>query len=506
MFKLLGKGSFGNIYLARDIDKPHQIWAIEQLVPQTQISPEVKQLFEREARKLQSLGEHPQIPTLREYFVEDNYLYLVREFISGQNLEKKRKQLSVFNENQIKEFLRYLLPVLKFIHSQKVVHRNIKPENIICRYPDNKYFLIDFALSQELSSVLVIPQGKNSRSDRYTAPEQYRGLTTPVSDLFSLGVSCFYLLSGINPQKLSSDRGDNWLDNWRQHIKTPLSQKMVFILDKLLQKDISKRYQDAAQVIGDLQHNNGSITAPKKKFYAQKTSSALITANFSKSRPKLSYLIRRYFVKIFPRRYLLKIFLICGLASFTIGISYSLHYSFYFLIVGLFFALVIISLVAYQNSGLSGQCPLIEGEQLLQEGPASHSLEGENSHGWLYVTGGWLYLTNKRLFFRSGKFNAEAYQLSLPLGEILEVQPSLTAFVFPNSLHLLTKDGKEQFIVVVKDRRNWVRKINRARLNRDRDGSLAPKNILSLEQRKKIKGKMNLFIFFNIILFPILLA
>ncbi len=88
---LSNEGGFGRTYLAEDVDKLHEKCVIKQLAPQVQGTSalqKAKELFEQEARQLQELGEHPQIPTLYAYFEQDGYLYLVQQYIEGQPLHK----------------------------------------------------------------------------------------------------------------------------------------------------------------------------------------------------------------------------------------------------------------------------------------------------------------------------------------------------------------------------------------------------------------------------------
>jgi serine/threonine protein kinase len=117
---------------------------VKQFSPSPQIQSDAESLrkatalFNQEAVRLLYLGEHPQIPGLLAHFDEDKRLYLVQEYIDGQNLLEELVQQGVFNEQKIRVLLGDLLPVLKFIHSEGVIHRDIKPENIMRRRKDGK--------------------------------------------------------------------------------------------------------------------------------------------------------------------------------------------------------------------------------------------------------------------------------------------------------------------------------------------------------------------------------
>ncbi|WP_427159633.1 tetratricopeptide repeat protein [Aliinostoc sp. HNIBRCY26] len=254
--KSLGGGGFGKTYLAEDIDRLNQQCVIKQFAPQIQGTHALKkatELFEQEARRLEQLGEHPQIPRLLAYFQEDSRLYLVQEFIDGQNLLTELEQQGNFSEQKIRELLNDLLEILKIVHQQKVIHRDIKPENIIRRESDRKLVLIDFGASKQVTKTVVSQQGTSIGSFGYVPMEQMKaGEAYPASDLYSLGATCFHLLSGSHPWELWQSEAYGWVTNWRQHLKTPVSQELGRILDKLLQQDYRERYQSVAEVLQDL--------------------------------------------------------------------------------------------------------------------------------------------------------------------------------------------------------------------------------------------------------------
>jgi len=141
IIQLIGAGGFGRTFLAEDIDKLNEQCVVKQFLPQAQGSWAIKkatELFEQEARRLQLLGEHTQIPTLFAYFEEDKLLYLVQQFIEGDNLLQELGKQGAFSDQKIRELLIDILPILQFIHRQKVIHRDIKPDNIIRRHSDGK--------------------------------------------------------------------------------------------------------------------------------------------------------------------------------------------------------------------------------------------------------------------------------------------------------------------------------------------------------------------------------
>ncbi len=267
-------GGFARTYLAEDIDKLDELCVIKQLAPQVQGSWALKkasQLFQQEAKRLQQLGEHPQIPSLYAYFKEDDYLYLVQQFIEGQNLLQELKQQGVFDETKIRELLNDLLPVLETIHQQKVIHRDIKPENILRRESDNKLVLIDFGVSKQKTGTLNAKPGTNIGSFGYAPFEQLQsGEAYPASDLYSLGVTCFYLLSDVSPWHLWMKQGYGWTSSWQQHLTQPITEEIEIILNNLLQQNHEQRYQSALAVFEDLH---------SKKFSEYSSSITIISPN-----------------------------------------------------------------------------------------------------------------------------------------------------------------------------------------------------------------------------------
>ncbi len=251
----LGGGGFGRTFVAEDRDKLNELCVVKQLVPQlqgTSAQQKATQLFEQEAKRLQQLGEHPQIPALYAYFEENDYLYLVQQLIVGQSLREQLDFQGAFSEQEIWELLVDLLPVLQFVHAHQVIHRDIKPDNIMRRQSDRRLILIDFGVSKQFATS-AIATGTSIGSFGYASSEQMNeGVAYPASDLYSLGVTCFHLLTKISPTHLWTEYGYSWVKQWQQHLNIQISPELTLILDKLLQKDIQQRYQDVEQVLQDL--------------------------------------------------------------------------------------------------------------------------------------------------------------------------------------------------------------------------------------------------------------
>ncbi|KAI9131342.1 serine/threonine-protein kinase [Acaryochloris sp. CCMEE 5410] len=252
IIKPLGAGRWGKTYLAEDVDQLNTPCIVKQLALKTfGASPNAVQLFREEAKQLQTLGHHSQLPDLLAYFQEGEYLYLVHQLIEGKTLLDQLQQ-GTFSETQVRNFLLDILPVLQVVHNQGVVHRDLKPENIL-QDSQGHYILIDFGIAQFLNENQTLQRPTSSRSLGYRPPEQLQGQASPVSDLFGLGATCFHLLSGISPSELAQTQGQSWIQHWQSHVDRA-SPELKGILTQLLSPDPAQRYQSAQQVLADLTH------------------------------------------------------------------------------------------------------------------------------------------------------------------------------------------------------------------------------------------------------------
>lgn len=254
--KILGQGGFGRTFLAQDVTAPrHPYCVIKQALPPRYATPEERatasNLFRQEARRLGQLGQHPQIPYLLDQFEQGNGQFLVQEYIDGPDLETLLQDQGPFSEGQVRFLLKDLLPVLDYIHHRHVIHRDIKPANIIRPVNADHLVLVDFGASKIVTATALAHTGTVIGSAGYAAPEQAMGKAEYASDLFSLGVTCAHLLTGLHPFDLYSVSEDGWI--WPQCLPHPISQGLHQVLEGLLKKATSRRYQSAMQVLDDLE-------------------------------------------------------------------------------------------------------------------------------------------------------------------------------------------------------------------------------------------------------------
>ena len=252
----LGQGGFGATYLARDEVLPGQPnCVIKQLRPNT-TAPHVMQmareLFEREAETLGRIGNHPQVPRLLDYFEANQEFYLVQEYVSGATIQQEVKRNGCFSELTVKQFLSEILPVLDYVHSQQVIHRDIKPANLIRRSHDQKLVLIDFGAVKNHVQATVNQASENTAftsfaigTPGFAPPEQMAMRPVFASDIYALGVTCIYMLSGKAPKDMSYDPSTGEL-LWRQYMN--ISDHFAAVLTKMLDSSVRHRYQNPTDV------------------------------------------------------------------------------------------------------------------------------------------------------------------------------------------------------------------------------------------------------------------
>jgi serine/threonine protein kinase len=263
ILQLLGQGSLGRTLLAID---QHQnsasVCVIKQLFLQNQIIPYPKalELFHQEAQWLAELGEHPQIPKLLNTFEQNGQVFIVQEWIDGWTLEQEVADAVPFDEGEIWKVLREVLPILQYLHAHQIIHRDIKPANIVRRRRNGQLVLVDFGAAKWVDNWTLETTGTMIGSAEYAAPEQVLGKPVFASDLYSLGVTCIYLLTQMSPFELLDSRDNSWV--WRKYLNAPISLGLGRVLDKLLQPVTRWRYHSATEVLADLQAASASSASP----------------------------------------------------------------------------------------------------------------------------------------------------------------------------------------------------------------------------------------------------
>ncbi len=258
----LGRGGFGETFLAIDTRMPsRRKCVIKQLKPDdtTNTAPTpgwFEKRFQREAAILEELGRNNrQIPQLYEYFSEGENFFFVQEWIEGITLSQKHQREGNLSEAEVEKILRELLPVLDYIHGRGIIHRDIKPDNIILRASDGKPVLIDFGIFKEVNNINVGSRTVPLGTPGYMASEQAAGHPVRSSDLYSLGLTAIFLLTGKTPQALTSDPNTGEI-LWRKDAPG-LHSNLAAVIDRAVRFHPRDRFTSAQEMLTDLPGSAG---------------------------------------------------------------------------------------------------------------------------------------------------------------------------------------------------------------------------------------------------------
>ena len=251
----LGQGTFGRTYLAEDANRYQERCVLKEFAPQLQNKHELQkaqELFEREAGMLYQL-RHNQIPCFRELLRTSigrkNYLFLVQDYVEGFSYHQLLVQGQNFREADVIKLLQDILPVLDYIHSKQIIHRDISPDNLIKRNSDSKPVLIDFGCVKEMVTTAIIQStgqviGTQVGKRGYSPDEQLRyGKADGTSDLYALAVTALVLVTGKQPLDLYDSYHATWL--WQE---ITISPSFKSVLTKMLANLPKQRYQSAQDV------------------------------------------------------------------------------------------------------------------------------------------------------------------------------------------------------------------------------------------------------------------
>jgi serine/threonine-protein kinase len=249
---LLGSGGSSKTYLAEDTHLPsNRRCVVKQLRPPGDDNsnyPILKERFQREAVVLEMLGKSSeQIPKLQAYFTDGQEFYLVQDWIEGESIGDRVRRNGPFSESEVVSFLNQILPVLEYIHSKGIVHRDIKPENIMLRNGDDLPVLIDFGAVKEVvtdqATTIIIG------SPGFMPIEQANGKPVVASDLYSLGFTAAYMLTGKRPKELNVGDNESFLT---QEPFNNLDPALLYVISKSIRLRPQDRFQTANQMLAAL--------------------------------------------------------------------------------------------------------------------------------------------------------------------------------------------------------------------------------------------------------------
>ena len=275
--RVLATGGFGETYIAQDTRRPGNPICVVKHLKGANSDPKIfetaKRLFQSEAETLEKLGNHDQIPRLLAYFDESKEFYLVQEFIEGHTLSEELVPSQRWSETEVLQMLLEVLNILEFVHREGVIHRDIKPDNIIRRTSDNKLVLVDFGAVKQLRSPNLTFGGQTTATvaigtPGYMPTEQGQGKPRPNSDIYSLGIIAIQALTGVVPMDFQEDP-DTGEIIW-QHL-APVSPELAAVLSKMVRYHFKDRYNTVMQALLSLQLLSSVPAKPQE--YAKTPSS-----------------------------------------------------------------------------------------------------------------------------------------------------------------------------------------------------------------------------------------
>lgn len=254
IIRALGSGGFGDTYLAEDMDLPgHPHCVVKHLKPK---DPDARRWFHKEAQVLYRLGQHTQIPQLFAHFEENQEFYLVQEFVEGHDLSQELLPGQQWEESGVITLLQSILEVLVFVHENKVIHRDLKPQNIMRRKQDGKIVLIDFGAIKEVSTQVAKAGGQASLTvaigtSGYMPAEQAKGQPRLSSDVYAVGMIGIFALTGIDPHPdgLQEDPSTGEV-MWQNY--AGVSREFAYVINRMVSAHFPQRYSSASEALQSL--------------------------------------------------------------------------------------------------------------------------------------------------------------------------------------------------------------------------------------------------------------
>ena len=241
----LGVGGQGTAYAAREVDKNHAVVLKEFILPvyvDVNVRRQSVEKMQNEAEILSRLN-HNRIVKLIDFFIEDHRGYLVLERIDGQSLRQKVSESGRMSESEVRALALQMCEMLEYLHSLEppVVHRDFTPENLILS-KEGVLKLVDFNVAQQQESTAT---GTVVGKHCFISPEQFRGKPTSQSDIYSMGATLYYLLTGEDPEPITCSHPKQKVEG--------LSDNIDELVAKATALSAPKRYLSASDIKKDLE-------------------------------------------------------------------------------------------------------------------------------------------------------------------------------------------------------------------------------------------------------------
>lgn len=246
VLRILGQGGMGITYLVWNShlesaisEQQGQLLVLKEMNATIAHISKAQELFEREANTLKLLN-HPGIPKFYDFFVEGGKKYLVMELLHGQDLEKRVLENGPISPRQAIVWMIQTCEVLEYLHNRPVpiIHRDIKPGNLLVQTLNNQIVVLDFGAVKAVG----MPSGTRIGAEGFCAPEQTQGRPVPQSDLYAIGPSLFFLLTGKHPQRFYKKLNGGYRFVPEQAAIAPEVQRVI---TQVTEPDLGRRYQTA---------------------------------------------------------------------------------------------------------------------------------------------------------------------------------------------------------------------------------------------------------------------
>lgn len=267
LLEQLGGGGMAIVYMGRDT-LLNRLVTVKMLRPEFTSDEDFVKRFRREAQAVASLS-HPNIVSIYDVGLEDKVHYLVMEYVEGDNLKNLIREQGVVPVDRAVEVARQVSEALQHAHENNIVHRDIKPQNILIT-KGGRAKLTDFGIAREATTATLTQTDTIVGSVHYLSPEQARGDTAdPRSDIYSLGIVLYEMVTGVLPF-----RGETPIGVALKHIQespaqpSSLNPSIPPALERIIIRAMSKnpvdRYQSAKDMSIDLERLSGAAIVESK--------------------------------------------------------------------------------------------------------------------------------------------------------------------------------------------------------------------------------------------------
>lgn len=284
----IGQGGFGRTYLAIDKHSMDHYRAIKvfEITVSDDLEQKALELFEREAKSLSRLTKERTlrtVPSFFAYFNEENKFYIVQEYINGKNLEEILKEKGAFTEAEVRDIVLSVLETLKVVHGLGIIHRDVKPANLMKRNTDRSIVLVDFGAVKE---TIQNRMGKKKPAthiwtEGYAPNEQMNGQPVLSSDIYALGVTAINLLTNKHPNQWKNPSPSEMV-GYLVDIEL-ICKDFSEILGHMVEKDVANRYENVNDPIEKLSQLQSTILAnvqPVRNFNWNKATGLLVCSGF----------------------------------------------------------------------------------------------------------------------------------------------------------------------------------------------------------------------------------